>query len=113
MHYGLDLRAPIGTPVKAAAPGKIIAATTMRGFGKIVVVDHGNGLETWYAHLSEIAVRRDQHILVGARIGDVGMTGNATGPHLHFEVRKWGKPVDPLPLLEEGARHQVTGRVGS
>jgi murein DD-endopeptidase MepM/ murein hydrolase activator NlpD len=99
-HAGLDLLAPRGTPVRAAAPGRAITAGYVAGgWGKLVVIAHANGVQTMYAHLSAIAVRPGKRVLAGARIGWVGATGAATGPHLHFEVRVRGAAVDPLTAL--------------
>ena len=94
-HYGLDLRAPRGTPVAAAAPGRIIFRGQKRGFGRLLIVDHGRGTTTYYAHLSDFAVGHGEAVGPGQTIGFVGQSGNATGPHLHFELREGGEPVDP------------------
>lgn len=96
LHAGVDFGAPIGTPVHCAAPGEVIAATCMRGFGNVVIVDHGGGLSTVYAHLSRIGVSTGAHVAQGQYLGAVGMTGLATGPHLHWEVHVGGHPVNPL-----------------
>lgn len=95
-HYGLDLRAPKGTPIAASADGKVSYAGWQNGFGKVVILDHGGRIETYYAHMSGFAVSRGDRVRQGETIGFVGRTGNATGHHLHFEVRIKGKPVDPL-----------------
>ncbi len=94
-HAGLDIGAPNGSPAKAANGGKVIHAGWMGGYGNIVIVDHGNGLTTRYAHLSGLNVRLGQTVSQGQQVGRVGSTGRSTGPHLHFEVRKNGKPVNP------------------
>lgn len=96
LHAGVDFGAPIGTPVRCAGPGEVVAATCMRGFGNVVIVDHGGGISTVYAHLSRIGVRPGQKIGQGQVLGAVGMTGLATGPHLHWEVHVGGRAVDPL-----------------
>lgn len=98
-HPGIDLPAPMGTPVHAAASGYV--AWTRRGvqYGNYVMVIHSDGIATLYAHLSRIDVVADQFIPRGGQIGLVGMTGLTTGPHLHFEVRKEGIPTDPTPYL--------------
>jgi murein DD-endopeptidase MepM/ murein hydrolase activator NlpD len=98
IHEGIDIAAASGVPVLAAADGRITA--TFRGLrsGLTVDLDHG-GFTTRYAHLSAIKVRRDQTVAAGTVIGLVGNTGVTTGSHLHFEVRRGGQPVDPLPLL--------------
>src|SRR5919201_4822072 len=99
-HAGIDLLAVQGTPVRAAAPGRVVTAGYVYGgWGKLVVIAHANGVRTMYAHLSAIAVRPRQRVLSGARVGLVGATGDASGPHLHFEVRVRGAAVDPLTAL--------------
>jgi hypothetical protein len=100
-HPGIDLPAPPGTPVAAAASGRVVfAAYDPGGYGNLVELKHRHGILTMYAHLSAIAVRVGSSVTVGARIGRVGATGEATGPHLHFEVRIRGASVDPLPALQ-------------
>ena len=99
-HAGIDLIAPRGTPVQAAASGRVaFAGTAAGGWGKLVVVLHSDGVRTLYAHLSAIDVRRGQAVSSGDRLGLVGATGDATGPHLHFEVRFRGAAVDPRSAL--------------
>jgi peptidoglycan hydrolase-like protein with peptidoglycan-binding domain len=99
-HAGIDLIAGRGTPVGAAAPGGVVfAGFAAGGWGNLVIVAHASGVKTMYAHLSGITVRRGQPVGTGARLGTVGATGRATGPHLHFEVRVRGAAVDPLPAL--------------
>ena len=99
-HAGVDLAAPSGTPVTAAAEGRVTwAARLAGGWGNLVVVVHAAGVRTMYAHLSSIAVRVGQRVVDGDRLGAVGATGDATGPHLHFEVRLRGASVDPRPAL--------------
>jgi len=103
-HEGQDIDATYGTPVQAAASGRVITAGWQRGYGKVVYVDHGNGLSTRYGHLSEIDVAVGQTVTQGQTIGLVGSTGRSTGPHLHYEVRINNQPVDPktyLPGLEK------------
>lgn len=85
-HNGIDLTAPIGTPIVAAEAGLVVKATREPQYGNIVEIQHGNGLKTRYAHMNALAVRSGQRVRVGQRLGGVGITGNATGPHLHFEV---------------------------
>lgn len=96
LHAGVDFGAAIGTPVRCAAPGEVIAARRMSGFGNVVIVDHGGGVTTVYAHLSRIGVAEGTRIGQGGYIGAVGMTGLATGPHLHWEVHVGGRAVNPL-----------------
>ena len=98
-HPGLDFVAPLGRPVQAGASGCVEVAHRDRGgYGKLVVLRHGAGMTSWYAHLSRIAVRRGQCVAAGAVIGNVGSTGFSTGPHLHFELRLRGAAVDPTPV---------------
>jgi peptidoglycan hydrolase-like protein with peptidoglycan-binding domain len=100
-HPGLDLTAWTGTPVGAAAPGRVIfAAYDPSGYGNLVEVAHGDGVVSMYAHLSSFSVHVGQAVATGTRVGRVGATGEATGPHLHFEVRVRGAAVDPLPALQ-------------
>jgi murein DD-endopeptidase MepM/ murein hydrolase activator NlpD len=99
MHEGIDIAAPTGTPIAAAASGTVIYAGWMGGYGNLVVIDHGNGLATAYGHQSSIAAGNGTYVSQGQTIGYVGSTGNSTGPHLHFEVRVNGSPVDPLGYL--------------
>jgi murein DD-endopeptidase MepM/ murein hydrolase activator NlpD len=99
-HAGLDLIAPRGTPVQAAASGRVVSAGfAAGGWGKLVVVLHTDGVRTLYAHLSKIEVRRGMLVDTGTQLGLVGATGDATGPHLHFEVRLRGAAVDPTSAL--------------
>ena len=98
-HAGLDFPAKSGTPVVGAAPGRVAFAGYDDGWGLTVTLDHGNGLRTRYAHLSEIAVAPGAQVAAGALVGRVGATGAATGPHLHFEVVIRGANADPSPAL--------------
>lgn len=95
-HTGVDIAAPRGTPVRAAEDGSVLYAGWYGGYGKLVVVDHGQGVSTLYGHLSVILVTAGQRVARNHLIGRVGSTGYSTGPHLHFEVRRNGKPIDPL-----------------
>jgi murein DD-endopeptidase MepM/ murein hydrolase activator NlpD len=104
-HEGQDIDAVYGTPVKAAATGKVIIAGRQRGYGNVIYVDHGNGLSTRYGHLSEIDVSVGQTVTRGQVIGLVGSTGRSIGPHLHYEVRINNQPVDPRQYLP-GAEKQ-------
>ena len=99
MHEGVDIGCAYGTPNRAAASGTVIYAGWLGGYGNLVVVDHGNGLSTAYAHASSILVSVGQSVSQGQTVSLVGSTGNSSGPHLHFEVRVNGVAVDPLPYL--------------
>jgi murein DD-endopeptidase MepM/ murein hydrolase activator NlpD len=98
-HSGVDLAAPAGTPVHAAGSGRARVAWNPGGYGRYVIVDHGGGVATLYAHLESASVLTGDDVQAGAEIGSVGSTGLSTGPHLHFEVRRDGRPVDPMPWL--------------
>jgi murein DD-endopeptidase MepM/ murein hydrolase activator NlpD len=99
MHEGIDIGVPYGTPIHAAASGTVIYAGWMSGYGNLTVIDHGHGLATAYGHQSSLAVGNGQSVTQGQTIGYVGCTGHCFGPHLHFEVRVNGQPVDPLGYL--------------
>jgi murein DD-endopeptidase MepM/ murein hydrolase activator NlpD len=98
-HQGLDLTAPKGTQVRATADGRVIFAGRAGDFGRLVVIDHGNGYETRYAHLKSIDVQKGKKLKRGAVIGRVGKSGNASGYHLHYEIRLQGTPVNPRSYL--------------
>jgi peptidoglycan hydrolase-like protein with peptidoglycan-binding domain len=99
-HAGLDVIAPSGAPVVAAAAGRVVwAGYRAGGWGLLVTIAHRDGVRTMYAHLSRVGVRLGERVGVGAQVGRVGATGDATGPHLHFEARLRGAAVDPLPAL--------------
>lgn len=99
-HMGVDIGAPIGTPVIASDSGYVVfAGWDKTGYGKLVVINHGNGFMTFYAHMSAIFVRKGQNVAKGQRIGSVGNTGNVTGSHLHFEIRQRGRQRNPLGFL--------------
>ena len=99
-HTGVDIPADEGTPVGAAGRGVVVfAGWNDGGYGNLVVVKHRLGFESWYAHLSRIAADEGEAVVGGTRIGYVGSTGHTTGPHLHFEVRHFGTPIDPVPRL--------------
>ncbi len=104
MHSGLDFRATTGDPVRTTANGKVITAGWQGGYGRLVEVEHGNGLSTRYGHLSEINVKVGDTVRIGQVIGAVGSTGRSTGPHLHYETRVDGDAVDPQRFLRAGVR---------
>ncbi|MDB5652590.1 MAG: putative metalloendopeptidase [Tardiphaga sp.] len=104
MHTGLDFRAATGDPIRATANGRVTSAAYSGGYGKMVELDHGNGLATRYGHMSEILVKVGDSIKIGQVIGLVGSTGRSTGSHLHYETRIDGEAVDPQKFLRAGAR---------
>lgn len=99
-HYGIDIAAPTGTPVAAADSGTAVYVGRLGGYGICVMVDHGGGIVTVYGHLSSASVKPGDEVSRGEPIGKVGSTGNATGPHLHFEIRQNGEAVDPLKFFK-------------
>ena len=104
MHTGLDFRAATGDPVRATANGKVVSSGWSGGYGRMVEIDHGNGLSTRYGHLSEINVKVGDSVRIGQVIGTVGSTGRSTGPHLHYETRIDGEAVDPQKFLRADVR---------
>ncbi len=98
-HPGIDIAADEGTPIDAAASGRVIAAGPDGGYGNLIVVDNGSGVTTRYGHCSQIYTRVGDAVVAGQPIGAVGSTGRSTGPHLHFEVRLGDTPVDPQRYL--------------
>ncbi len=98
-HTGTDMACPTGTPILAAMSGKVTTTGINRVYGNYVIIDHGNGYQTLYAHMSKIIASKGQWVSQGTRIGLVGSTGYSTGPHLHFTVYKNGKLVDPMTVL--------------
>lgn len=99
LHTGIDIPAPTGTSITAAAAGTVIYSDWLGGYGKVIMIDHGGGIATLYAHNSSLVASEGQTVKRGDTISKAGSTGNSTGPHLHFEVRKDGAYVDPLPWL--------------
>lgn len=104
LHTGVDLREALGTEVRATADGKVVGAGAAGGYGLMVEVEHGSGLATRYAHLSAVTVAPGDRVTRGQVIGQVGSTGRATGPHLHYETRIDGEAVDPMRFLDAGQR---------
>jgi murein DD-endopeptidase MepM/ murein hydrolase activator NlpD len=98
-HDGIDIAAPAGTKVRATATGTVTLARDHGGYGLTVIIDHGSGVTTLYAHNQQIFVRKGQVVNKGDIIAAVGSTGVSTGPHLHYEVRQYGKPTNPYPYL--------------
>ena len=101
-HEGIDFPADVGTTITAAASGKVIFADVHPGYGKMVDIDHGNGLVTRYAHASQLLVKEGDLVLRGQAIAKVGTTGRSTGPHLHYEVRLNGTPQNPVRFFQPG-----------
>jgi murein DD-endopeptidase MepM/ murein hydrolase activator NlpD len=98
-HKGLDIKGPMGSPVKAMAKGEVEFAGLRGGFGNCIMLKHGNGFETLYGHLSKILVRVGEQIDIGQQIGNIGSTGRSTGPHLHYEVHRNGEKINPESFL--------------
>ncbi len=103
LHTGLDIAADIGTEITAAKGGTVVYAGWANGYGLVLKLDHGDGYETLYAHTSKLLVRLGDHVYAGQAIARVGSTGNSTGPHLHFEVRRGGTAVNPMNLLNNSS----------
>jgi len=98
-HTGQDFAAPYGTSVRAAESGTVVFAGWSGSYGRKIAISHQGNIQTWYGHLSSINVRVGQHIKVGQLIGRVGSSGHVTGTHLHFEVQRYGVPIDPVKWL--------------
>lgn len=99
IHRGMDISGPMGAPVKAVAKGKVTFAGVKGGFGNCIILNHQNGFETLYGHLSKILVRQGEQINIGQQIGNIGSTGRSTGPHLHYEVHRNGEKMNPQSFL--------------
>ncbi len=108
-HNGVDYSAPTGTPVRAVGEGVVEFAGWQNGYGNVVQLQHGPDRATVYAHLSRISVQKGQQVAIGAHIGDVGATGWATGPHLHFEVKVRGAHQDPMSLAKASDTQPLSG----
>jgi murein DD-endopeptidase MepM/ murein hydrolase activator NlpD len=100
-HMGIDIAAPPGTPIAAAADGVVLIAGREAAYGRLVCIDHGHGYTTMYGHLKDIQVKPGDRVHAGQTLGTVGISGNTTGPHLHYEVRIHGRPVNPFPYLTQ------------
>jgi murein DD-endopeptidase MepM/ murein hydrolase activator NlpD len=103
-HSGIDYAAPRGTPVYAPADGVVVSSGRAGGYGIRVEIDHPNGLSTRFAHLSRALVSRGTQVRAGDQIGLIGSTGRSTGPHLHYEVRRGSRAIDPMPFVRAGQR---------
>jgi murein DD-endopeptidase MepM/ murein hydrolase activator NlpD len=99
-HEGIDIAAPTGTDVFASMDGKVSFSGWQGGYGNLIIIDHGKGLQSYYAHNSKLLVKRGQTVTKGTHIADVGSTGNSTGPHSHFEIRKNGTAVNPYNYVK-------------
>lgn len=99
IHRGMDISGPMGAPVKSVAKGRVAFAGVKGGFGNCIIINHENGFETLYGHLSKILVRKGQQIEIGEQIGNIGSTGRSTGPHLHYEVHRNGQKMNPQSFL--------------
>ena len=100
-HTGVDMACPTGTPILASMSGRVTKTGVTRVYGNYVIIDHGNGYQTLYAHMSKIIATEGQYVNQGTRIGLVGSTGYSTGPHLHFTVYKNGQLIDPMSVLNK------------
>ena len=98
-HEGIDIASKHGHPVRASADGRVVFSGWKGGYGNVVVLEHADDVQTWYGHLSKALVKQGQKVLKASTIGLVGSTGHSTGPHLHFEVRIHGRPIDPSFVL--------------
>lgn len=101
-HHGIDIAAPTGTTVEATKKGQVTRVEWSDIYGNMIVIDHGGGLESLYGHLNGISIKVGYPVIAGTKIGSCGNTGNSTGPHLHFEIRKNGQTVDPMIYLKQG-----------
>ena len=110
-HTGIDISAPWGEPVRATADGTVASASDITGYGRAIILDHGNGIETLYAHLSGYAVTAGEEVHEGQVIGYVGTSGRSTGPHLHYEVRIHNTPVNPHKFLRETMQQLATAKL--
>jgi murein DD-endopeptidase MepM/ murein hydrolase activator NlpD len=107
MHMGVDISAPTGTAVRATADGVVVFAQVENGYGKLIRIEHGNGMQTYYAHLSRFYVNVGQDVRRGEMVGAVGSTGRVTAPHLHYEVRLAGAPMNPARFLAGSPFYQA------
>ena len=108
-HNGIDIPAATGTPIYAPADGTVGRAQRLGGYGNYAEIEHGNGIQTRFGHMSRIAVSSGQRVKRGDIVGYVGSTGRSTGPHLHYEVRIAGTPVNPIPFVQEATNYAYVG----
>jgi murein DD-endopeptidase MepM/ murein hydrolase activator NlpD len=108
-HAGVDISASVGTPVRVTADGIVQQAEWGGAYGKLIVVDHGSGRSTFYAHLSRVDVIPGQDVRMGQIVGAAGATGRVTSPHLHYEVREGGGPINPYKFLSRSSIMPATG----
>jgi murein DD-endopeptidase MepM/ murein hydrolase activator NlpD len=106
MHQGVDIRGPLGTPIYATADGVISRSEWANGYGNLIEINHGNGIETRYGHLSRLIAQPNERVKRGQLIGLMGSTGRSTGSHLHYEVRIAGNAVNPLPYIQ-GTNYEI------
>ena len=99
LHAGIDIGVGIGTPIRAAKAGTVIYSSWMSGYGNVIIIDHGGGFSTLYAHQSRLVAGDGQQVAQGQLVGYSGNTGDSTGPHLHFETRVNGNPQNPMQYL--------------
>ncbi len=99
MHEGVDIAAPVGTPIAAPAAGKVLFAGNKAGYGRTVILEHADGFTTLFAHNSKLLVSEGQEVARGETISLLGNSGRSTGPHLHYEIRRFDQAVDPTPFL--------------
>ena len=110
IHKGVDISGVVGTPVHVTADGIVRFAEMESGYGRLVVVDHGGGIETWYAHMSKLYVHTGQEVRRGELLGAVGMSGRVTAPHLHYEVHVNGRPMNPYQYLANASVHRQAAK---
>ncbi len=103
-HAGVDLVAPLGSGIRATAPGRIVFAGKRDGYGRIIEIDHGHGITTRFAHLSKILVEDGQLVERGQKIGTLGNSGRSSGPHLHYEIRSWDQALNPIKFMQAGTQ---------
>jgi len=103
-HAGVDLVAPLGSGIRATAPGRVVFAGKRDGYGRTIEIDHGHGITTRFAHLSKVLVEDGQQVERGQKIGTLGNSGRSSGPHLHYEIRSWDQTLNPIKFMEAGTQ---------